>query len=170
MYTTERPPYSLPLRGGGGALLSRTNVPCLRLVVAFADGEELIEAADRHHLEGVKQTEGVALPLGSEPGQAHESGEPGGGGAARMGEVDAGDAGPEAVGQEARGAAETRADVEHGHPRADRRAKGQRLMLGLGRAHAFRALLFGRAVTRRSFLGLQRLRLLTRRFFHQLGC
>jgi bifunctional non-homologous end joining protein LigD len=34
-------------------LLTRSTVPCLRLVEAFADGAKLLEAADRHHLEGI---------------------------------------------------------------------------------------------------------------------
>jgi ATP dependent DNA ligase domain len=34
-------------------LLARSDVPCLRLVEAFDDGTKLLEAAERHHLEGV---------------------------------------------------------------------------------------------------------------------
>jgi bifunctional non-homologous end joining protein LigD len=34
-------------------LLARSNVRCLRLVEAFDDGVKLLEAAERHHLEGV---------------------------------------------------------------------------------------------------------------------
>jgi ATP-dependent DNA ligase len=34
-------------------LLSRSRVPCLRLVEAFADGELLLASADRFRLEGV---------------------------------------------------------------------------------------------------------------------
>jgi bifunctional non-homologous end joining protein LigD len=34
-------------------LLARSDVPCLRLVEAFDNGEELLEAADRHGLEGI---------------------------------------------------------------------------------------------------------------------
>jgi len=34
-------------------LLSRAKVSCLHLVEAFEDGQELLEAAERHGLEGV---------------------------------------------------------------------------------------------------------------------
>jgi bifunctional non-homologous end joining protein LigD len=34
-------------------LVEWSNMPCLRLVEAFADGEQLLEVAEQHHLEGV---------------------------------------------------------------------------------------------------------------------
>ena len=34
-------------------LLSRAKVPCLHLVDAFDDGQKLLEAAEKHNLEGV---------------------------------------------------------------------------------------------------------------------
>jgi bifunctional non-homologous end joining protein LigD len=34
-------------------LLSRAKVPCLHLVEAFDDGQELLDAAERHGLEGM---------------------------------------------------------------------------------------------------------------------
>jgi bifunctional non-homologous end joining protein LigD len=49
-------------------LLARSRVPCLRLVEAFADGERLLEAAERHRLKGVvsrgKASRYLTLPLG----------------------------------------------------------------------------------------------------------
>ena len=59
--------------------------------------------------------------------QADEGGEAGARRAPRVGQVHAGDADAETVREEARGAAEARADVEHGHARCDGRASRQRL-------------------------------------------
>ena len=77
------------------------------------------------------RAEGQDLRVGpQEPhqgAQAHERGESGARRAPRVGEIHAGDADAETMGQEARRPAEARAHVEHGHARRDGHAAGQRL-------------------------------------------
>ena len=85
--------------------------------------------ADRG-VEGARP-EGKHLRVGPEEAhqgaQADQGREPGAGRAPGVGQVHAGDADAEAVCQEARGATQARADVEHGHPGRDRRAARQHL-------------------------------------------
>ena len=53
-------------------LLTRSEVPCLRLVEAFAEGEQLLEVAARHRLGCREQATRVILPLGPKPGLAQD--------------------------------------------------------------------------------------------------
>jgi bifunctional non-homologous end joining protein LigD len=53
-------------------LVEWSEMPCLRLVEAFADGGRLLKVAEQHRLEGVVSKEGVRLPLGPKPRLAQD--------------------------------------------------------------------------------------------------